>query len=224
MTLLGKTIASGIATYAVLGITLFWAAGTLDWPAGWSFFGVFVTACLAVTRWMYLRAPGLLEERMRVASSQTSLDRVFITLIVLGWFTWWLLGPLDYRYGWSHVPVWLQVAGAVLSVASFPLFYAVFRANPFASPVVRVQDDRGQVVIDTGPYAHVRHPMYAAATAFVFGTALWLGSWWQLVGAAALVVVLATRSIHEERTLARELRGYADYERRVRFRLVPHVW
>ena len=224
MTVKQKTIAYAFVTYPVLGVSLFGPAGTLDWPAGWSFFAVFVTACLAVTRWMYLRAPGLLEERMRIAPNQELWDRVFLKLIVLAWFAWWLTAPLDRRYGWSHLPQWLQVIGAALSVGSFPLFYATFRANPYASGTVRIQDERGQTAIDSGPYAHVRHPMYAAAVAFVVGTSLWLGSWWSLALGAPLILVLATRSVFEERTLARDLTGYAEYMQRVRFRLIPRVW
>jgi protein-S-isoprenylcysteine O-methyltransferase Ste14 len=220
-----RSIVYGLVTYPLLALTLFWPAGTLRWVAGWTFFAFFAAACLLLTRWLLLHSPGLLEERMRVGQNQKGWDKVFLLLINLGFFGWWILMPLDaVRFGWSHLPTWAQLIGAVLTVGSFRIFFATFRENPFLSGVVRIQADRGHTVISSGPYRFVRHPMYAAATLFFVGASLWLGSLCGLALGGVLILILAARAVLEERTLARELAGYDEYRRRVRYRLIPYVW
>jgi protein-S-isoprenylcysteine O-methyltransferase Ste14 len=180
--------------------------------------------------WLARHDPDLLAERMTgqakgTQGGQKGWDLVWTaaaSLLFIGWFA--LMGLDAVRFGWSNVPVWLQAVGALLVVGSFWLFFAVFRANSFLSPVVRVQKERGQKVIDTGPYAVVRHPMYAAVIPFALGTSLLLGSWWGLVPAALLVLIMAWRAVQEERTLRAELPGYVEYAARVRYRLIPGVW
>jgi protein-S-isoprenylcysteine O-methyltransferase Ste14 len=128
------------------------------------------------------------------------------------------------RYRFAEVPLGLQALGAIVLVFSFLLFHATFRANPYLSPAVRIQTDRAQVLVDSGPYRFVRHPMYAAFALFAPGTALLLGSWVGLLGALLLVAVVAWRAVREERLLRERLGGYAEYTRRVRYRLAPGVW
>lgn len=225
MTLKTRTVIATSITYPLLGAMLFGAAGTVRWLAGWTFFATFTASSVALTLWLLARHPDLLEERMRFGKNQKSWDKVFLGLIYVVFLAWYLLMPIDaVRYGWSHMPVWLQLVGVVPTAASFRIIYATFRENPFLSGVVRIQDDRGHTVISTGPYRYVRHPMYAGAVLLFFGAPLWLGSWWGVAIGALFSVVLAGRAVLEERTLARELAGYDDYRRRVRYRLVPHVW
>ncbi len=107
---------------------------------------------------------------------------------------------------------------------SFYIFFLTFRENSYLSPVVRLQEERGQTVISTGPYHYVRHPMYAGIVAFAVGTPLLLGSWYGILFGLILVVLIARRAVLEERTLREELPGYAAYMARVRYRLIPHVW
>jgi protein-S-isoprenylcysteine O-methyltransferase Ste14 len=219
------SIVSALITYPLLGALLFAPAGTLDWPAGWSFFIVFVVACLALTRWLYATKPSLLEERLRVGKNQKAWDKIFLVLLYILFLAWWLAMPLDaVRWRWSHVPLALRIAGVVLVGASFYGLYRTFRENPFLSGVVRIQDDRGHSVVSTGPYRFVRHPMYASAFLLFAGVPLWLGSWWGLAIGGALTLLVAMRALLEERTLARELPGYAEYAARVRYRLIPFVW
>jgi protein-S-isoprenylcysteine O-methyltransferase Ste14 len=104
------------------------------------------------------------------------------------------------------------------------LCYLTFRENSYAAPVVKIQRERGHRVVSTGPYAHIRHPMYAGALLFFIGTPLLLGSWWGLVAAPVIAAMLAVRAALEERTLADELPGYRDYTARVRYRLIPGIW
>jgi len=164
MTIKAKSIIAALITYPLLGAMLFGAAGTVRWLAGWTFFVSFTAACILLTAWLLVRDPALVEERMRIGRNQKPWDKVFLGLIYVFFLAWYLVMPLDaVRYGWSHMPVWLQLVGVVLTAASFHVLHVTFRENPFLSGVVRIQDDRGHRVISTGPYRFVRHPMYAGA-------------------------------------------------------------
>jgi protein-S-isoprenylcysteine O-methyltransferase Ste14 len=138
---------------------------------------------------------------------------------------WLILMGLDAgRYRWSQVPFALQGAGFVLLCLGSYLVWLTLKANSYAAPVVKIQKERGHFVVTTGPYAYVRHPMYAGALLFIAGAPLLLGSWRGLAAGAGLVLVIGTRAVLEERTLKAEFDGYADYAHRVRYRLVPHLW
>jgi protein-S-isoprenylcysteine O-methyltransferase Ste14 len=142
-----------------------------------------------------------------------------------GFFSWLVLMALDaVRFRWSQMPLPLQGSGVILLLASFALFFLTFRENAYLSPAVRIQRDRGQVVVSTGPYRHVRHPMYAAFILYALGTTLLLGSWWGLLPAVALIVMMAWRSVREEDTLREELPGYREYMATVKYRLIPYLW
>jgi protein-S-isoprenylcysteine O-methyltransferase Ste14 len=212
---------------AAFAAALFGGAGTLAWPTGWAFLALFVAFVGALSVWLLRANPELLVERMTGIgrADQEPWDKALMALAGVGFFAWLALMGLDAaRWGWSHVPSGLRALGAALLVGAMALFYLTFRANAFLSPAVRVQADRGQTVVSTGPYRYVRHPMYAAFVALTAGSALFLGSWLGLLGCAPLAVLVAVRAVLEERTLRRELAGYDDYARRVRYRLIPFVW
>ncbi|HLZ62806.1 MAG TPA: isoprenylcysteine carboxylmethyltransferase family protein [Ktedonosporobacter sp.] len=212
--------------FLVFALALFLSAGTLAWLAGWVYLVLFFSFVFAITFWLFRYNPDLLRERMTVSrSDQKVWDRVFFALLQVVFLAWLILMPLDaVRFHWSQIPVWLQVAGAVILVASFPLFFLTFRENSFLSPMVRLQQDRGQTVVSTGPYHYVRHPMYAAALLFFLGTALLLGSGLGLLWGLLLACAVAIRAVLEERTLRAELPGYDAYMAQVKYRLIPYVW
>jgi protein-S-isoprenylcysteine O-methyltransferase Ste14 len=133
-----------------------------------------------------------------------------------------VVSAFDHRYAWSPVAPWVSILGDVVILLSFLSIFWVIRVNSFAASNIRVE--KGQSVIDTGPYAHVRHPMYAGAIWLFVGMPLALGSWWSLLLILPFVPVLLWRLLDEERILQRDLPGYTEYMRRVRFRLVPFVW
>ena len=171
--------------------------------------------------------PGLLAERMTGIGkpNQPTWDRVFFVVIEVFFLAWLVLMSLDaVGFHWSHMSGWLRVMGVILLLCSFYLFFLTFRENPYLSPAVRVQTERGQSVISTGPYRYVRHPMYAAVIPFVLGTALLLGSWYGLISGLILVIGIAFRAVQEERVLQAELPGYDAYMAQVRYRLIPYVW
>ncbi len=124
----------------------------------------------------------------------------------------------------SDMPPLLNMIGGLLVIAGFTATLLVFRENSFAAPVIRVQIERKQRVIDTGPYALVRHPMYSAALLYIVGMPLLLGSWYGFLFAPVMIAGIAQRAVFEERLLKRDLPGYGDYLTRVRYRLVPGVW
>jgi protein-S-isoprenylcysteine O-methyltransferase Ste14 len=215
-----------VGTFVVFGLALFFAAGTVVWLWGWVFIVLFLGFTIAVTRWLLRHNPGLLTERMTGIGkpNQPAWDKVFFVVVEVFFLAWLVLMPLDaVRFRWSQMPGWLQVVGAVLLLFSFYLFFLTFRENPYLSPAVRVQPERGQTVISTGPYRYVRHPMYAGVIPLVVGTTLLLGSWYGLLG-LILVGGIAFRAVREERVLRQELPGYKAYMARVKYRLIPYVW
>jgi protein-S-isoprenylcysteine O-methyltransferase Ste14 len=222
MSLAQKAFAWFVFGLMITALPLFLAAGTLAWPAGWIYL-ILLYGWLFIGILLLLRYnPGLLAERINVSpSNQKAWDKVFVLLLNVFFFTWLILMPLDaVRFHWSEMPIFLQVVGAVAMVVSFILMSLVFRENSYLSATVRVQEERGQKVITTGPYHYVRHPMYAGGLFMFLGTPLLLGSWYGFLFLPALLV----RAVLEERTLRDELPGYDAYMAQVKYRLIPYVW
>ncbi|HTI14600.1 MAG TPA: isoprenylcysteine carboxylmethyltransferase family protein [Dictyobacter sp.] len=210
----------------VFALILFLAAGTIAWVAGWIFLVLFFCFVIAITLWLYRNNPGLLKERMTVSrSDQKAWDKVFFIILNVFFLVWLIVMPLDGgRFHWSQVPFWLQVVGVVALLCSFYLFFATFRENSYLSPMVRIQEERGQTVVATGPYHFVRHPMYAAALLFLLGTPLLAGSWYGVLAGLFLICLIARRAVLEENTLRAELQGYDTYMTHVKYRLIPYIW
>jgi protein-S-isoprenylcysteine O-methyltransferase Ste14 len=122
------------------------------------------------------------------------------------------------------MPTWLHVVGAIVLLSSFYLIYLTYRENPYLSSAVRIQEERGQTVVSTGPYRYVRHPLYTSALLFFLGSTLLLGSWIGVILGLVLEGTLAIRAVREEQVLLKGLKGYDAYMARVRWRLIPHVW
>jgi protein-S-isoprenylcysteine O-methyltransferase Ste14 len=216
-----------VGMVVVFALVLFLAAGTLAWLAGWAFLLLFFGFVTALSSWLLRFNPSLLQERMTGIGKpdQKVWDKVFFGFAVIFFLIWLAMMPLDaIRFHWSNVPSWLQVVGAVLLLGSFYVFFVTFRENAYLSPAVRVQTDRGQSVVSTGPYHVVRHPMYAAFVIFLVGTTLLLGSWFGLIVGLILVIGVAIRAVQEEHTLRAELPGYTAYLAQVKYRLLPFVW
>jgi len=221
-----QQIGQFIGIFVAFALALFLPAGTLVWHAGWVFLALFFSFYLAITIWLYRHNPGLLQERMRLRTSdQLAWDKVLFPLLMIIPFAWLIFMSFDaVRFHWSPLPVWLEFVGVVVLVCSFYLLFLTFRENAYLSPVVRIQEERGHTVVSTGPYHYVRHPMYAAMLVFVVGTSLLLGSGYGILLALLFMVLLARRAVLEERTLREELHGYAAYMTQVKYRLIPYVW
>lgn len=225
--LVRTVVVQSVTGLAFSALLLFLPAGTLAWPQGWAFLILFFLGSEASTVWMLRHDRALLAERMKspVAGDQSPRDRAVMIAIMISFIGWIAFMALDARrFGWSSTPLWAQALGAALIIAAFCGWFAVLRANSFAATRVRLQPERGQTVVTTGPYAIVRHPMYASTLLFMIGAPLLLGSLWGLAGLIVFVPLLAARTLGEEAVLRRGLAGYADYARRVRFRLAPGIW
>ncbi|MCC8982938.1 methyltransferase family protein [Bradyrhizobium acaciae] len=211
-------------TLVGLGTLLFLAAGTMRWAGAWVFLLEITIGGLITEAWLARHDPGLLAER-RTSRGQVGWDRIITSIMPLLWLMWLPLMALDAaRYQTLLVPFWLQCAGALMIAASFYIVYRTYRENSYAAPVVKIQRERGHTAVTTGPYAYVRHPIYAGGLLTYLGTPLLLGSWYGLAIVPVMAALLGLRSMMEERMLTAELDGYADYLERVRYRLVPMVW
>jgi len=206
-------------------VVFFLAAGTVSWFYGWVFLILFYGFSFGIVLWLLRHDPGLIEERTGFKSNQPTWDKAYVILLVVFFGIWWISMPLDaVRFHWSQMPAWLHLVGAIVLLSSFYLFYLTFRENSYLSTVVRVQEDRGQTVVSTGPYRYVRHPMYIGMLLFCLGSALLLESWIGVLLGLLHEGMLATRALREERVLQKGLKGYDAYMAQVRYRLIPHVW
>jgi protein-S-isoprenylcysteine O-methyltransferase Ste14 len=144
----------------------------------------------------------------------------------LSFIAWIVIMPLDARrFGWTPpFALWVQAVGGAILLASSFLMFRAFRDNTFLSPLVRIQEERKQHVVSTGVYGFVRHPMYLGAVCLFVGTPLLLSSMVGLAVTGAMIILLAARIPREERMLSSELEGYAEYRRKVRYRLLPFLW
>jgi protein-S-isoprenylcysteine O-methyltransferase Ste14 len=168
--------------------------------------------------------PAIFIARSRIHKGTKRWDQVIVVFLLLAFFAVYLVAGLDHRFHWSSVPTWLLVAGyLLLSLGTLGSVWA-YRVNKFAEPGVRIQRDRGHRVIDHGPYAIVRHPIYVSGLLLFVGTALALDSFWALIPIAVATLVLVVRTALEDRMLQTELEGYKEYAARVRYRLFPGVW
>ncbi len=206
---------------------LFGAAGTLHWPAAWAYLVAFFVIVLRMTLMLARHDPALLNERMKpfVQKDQPLWDKILMSVIAFVFVGWLILMGLDAgRFGWSVMPVWVQVIGAAGVGCGMWICYLALQTNTFLATVVRIQSERQHRVVSTGPYGVVRHPLYAGVLIFLPCTALMLGSWYGVGASVLLIDGVILRTILEDRELRRRLDGYTEYARRVRYRLVPFVW
>ncbi|KAF2991421.1 isoprenylcysteine carboxylmethyltransferase family protein (plasmid) [Methylocystis sp. MJC1] len=212
---------------SAMAALLFVPAGTTAWPEAWIFLGIIGGVGAAAGLWFARHDPGLLRERLSspFQAGQPAWDKAILSLffaLYLGAFV--VMGLDAVRWRATVMPVWAEAAGAVCILVSYAIIWRVLAENSFAAPVVRIQAERGQRIVTTGPYAIVRHPMYGGAILFLLGTPLLLGSSYGLVFVPLLVILLAIRSVFEERALSERFPKYAAYTEKVGYRLAPFVW
>lgn len=219
-----KAIAQGAAGLAVFVAFIFLPAGTWQYWQGWLFIAVFSVSTIGFTVYLALYDRPLLERRMNAGPQHEKewSQKIIVSLIIFAFLAFIVLPPLDYRLGVSPVPAYLALAGNVVIVLSFLFIFWVLKVNSYAAANVSVTDD--QRVIDSGPYAYVRHPMYAGAVWLFIGIPLALGSWLTICLVPLILPVLVWRLLDEEKVLRRDLPGYNEYASRVRYRLIPYVW
>lgn len=211
--------------FAVMLVALFWPAGTIDWRRGWLAFSLFVILTVFAMGWIRRENPELIAVRQKFQAGTKGWDAILAPLVIVLFFSILPIAALDdARYRWAPTPDWVTFAGYVLLVAGYLGTAWAQSVNRHFEATVRIQSDRDHKVVDTGPYAHIRHPGYAFAILMCAGLSLSLGSLVALVPVALSVPVLAIRTLGEEATLREGLPGYTDYARRVKYRWLPFVW
>jgi protein-S-isoprenylcysteine O-methyltransferase Ste14 len=207
---------------------LLYLSGDWLWVEGWIFSAWFIILCFSAILYLYFHDPDLLLERYRQPGekNQAGWDRFVVIGLFFGFVAWIVIMPLDAkRFGWSEgFPVWVKIAGGAALPGSFFFFLRSYTDNTFLSPLVRVQTERRHQVVTTGVYGIVRHPMYLGALLLFLGTPMLLGSWWGMGTGFLMTLLLAFRIVGEEKLLRKELEGYEEYRKKVKYRLVPGIW
>ncbi len=208
----------------ILGLFLFIPAWTLNYWQAWVFILVFTTCVNAIGVYLSIKDPALLERRKKVgpAAEQSMAQRIIMSIALTSIVALLVFCALDRRFSWTPAPAYISLVGDVLVASGLLLNLLVFKANSFGGSTV--QTFEAQTVITTGPYALIRHPMYAGVLVMMIGVPLALGSWGGLVILALVLPGLIWRILDEENLLKKELPGYTEYTQKVRYRLIPYLW
>ena len=221
MKLFGEAILKFLCGVLLVGALVFLPAGSLAYSCGWLFMALLFVPMFGAGLVMLAKSPELLKKRLDVKEKRSAQKGVvgFSGLIFLVGF---VLAGLDYRFGWSRMPLWVILAASLLFLVAYGLYAEVLRENTYLSRTIKVE--AGQTVVDTGLYGIVRHPMYAVTVLLFLMMPLVLGSWYALIPFALYPVIIAVRVKDEEALLSKELAGYEEYKQKVKFRLLPFVW
>ena len=208
----------------VMGLLLFVPAGTIHYWQAWGYLAVFFGASSLITHYLIKKDPALLKRRLSggPTAEKEKTQKIIMLFTSIGFIALLVVPALDYRFGWSSVPPYAVIAGDILVAVGFYVIFLVYKENSFTSATIEIAEN--QKVISTGPYALVRHPMYAGGLVYFLGTPLALGSYWGFLVIAATMPFVIWRLFNEERFLSKNLPGYTDYCAKVRWRLIPGVF
>jgi len=222
--LAGRAVTSLVALFLAMAALLFGPPWTFDYWQAWVFLAVYFGGSTVLTLYLLKNDPALLERRMRAGpfAEERLSQKIIMAFTSAGFLGVLAIPALDRRFGWSHLPPAVALAGNALVLLGGFAVHRVFRENSFTSARIELAAD--QQVISTGPYARVRHPMYAGALVMMAGIPIALGSGWGLLPFAAMIPALLWRILDEEKFLAAGLPGYEAYRQKVRYRLIPGVW
>ena len=221
----GQIVLRSVAAIGLLFAGLFIPAGSLRWPQAWVFVSLYLSSVAGFFVWTKKRDPGLLKERISPAKNVKVWDRTIVRIYTFLLVVMIVLAGMDaVRFRWSRVALGLNLVGFAGLVLALGLAFWATRENTFASSLVRIQTDRGHRVCSTGPYAHVRHPMYVGVILSIICFPLALGSFFALIPAGIIVGLFILRTFLEDKSLEAELLGYKEYAQKVRFRLIPGIW
>jgi protein-S-isoprenylcysteine O-methyltransferase Ste14 len=204
-----------------VGAILFVSAGTFAWWNAWVFMAVLFLPMTAVGIILYIKEPELLEKRLKMKETEKE-QKMMIKISTLLMLVGYILPGIDFRYGWSHVPLAVVIISFILVALGYSLFAYVLKTNAYASRTVNIQDN--QKLIDYGPYKIVRHPLYTASILVFVISPLALGSWFGFIVMLFYPILLKTRIENEEEVLTNGLEGYKEYKKAVKWRLFPHIW
>ena len=219
--LLAQGLLKMLSGMLIVGLVLFLPAGSWNYFNGWLFCGLLFLPMLVLGALLLWKAPALLEKRLNT-KEQEKAQMAVVAVSSLLFLAAFVAAGLDFRFGWTHVPIWLVCLAAVLQLAAYGLYAEVMRENAWLSRTVEVQEN--QKVIDTGLYGIIRHPMYTATILLFLAMPLVLGSWVSFAIMLLYPVVIVFRIRNEEQVLETGLAGYREYKQRVRYRLLPFIW
>lgn len=220
-----RAVTKFVLTVTLLALALLLPAGTWRWPAAWLFVGLYVAFAVPVGMWLLRTNPALLAKRLDWSTKPTKpWDRLLTAAYLPVYVALFVVAGLDFRYGWSEVPDAIRGVASVLVAAFYVLLALVLRENAFLSRAVEIHPEAGHRVITTGPYAFVRHPMYAGYVVWLLATPPALGSLAALAPAGLVAAGIVVRTVLEDHALHAELPGYPEYARRVRWRLLPGLF
>ena len=219
-----KAFAGLLFLFVAMAALLFVPAGTSDYWQAWTFLAVYFACSLALSLYLMIADPALMQRRMRggPTAEKEPVQKNIMIITSLGFVGLLVVPALDHRFAWSQMSPIVALAGDVLVGIGWLAIFFVFRENSFTSATIELAPD--QKVISTGPYALVRHPMYAGALVMLLGIPIALGSWWGILVLAAILPALIWRLFEEEKFLASNLAGYVEYQNKVRYRLIPAIW
>ena len=219
--LLAQGLLKMLSGMLIVALVLFLPAGSWNYFNGWLFCGLLFLPMLVLGALLLWKAPALLEKRLNT-KEQAKTQMAVVAVSSLLFLAAFVAAGLDFRFGWTHVPIWLVCLAAVLQLAAYGLYAEVMRENAWLSRTVEVQEN--QKVIDTGLYGIIRHPMYTATILLFLAMPLVLGSWVSFAIMLLYPVVIVFRIRNEEQVLEAGLAGYREYKQRVRYRLLPFIW
>ena len=219
--LLAQGLLKMLSGMLIVALVLFLPAGSWNYFNGWLFCGLLFLPMLVLGALLLWKAPALLEKRLNT-KEQAKTQMAVVAVSSLLFLAAFVAAGLDFRFGWTHVPIWLVCLAAVLQLAAYGLYAEVMRENAYLSRTVEVQEN--QKVIDTGLYGIVRHPMYTSTILLFLAMPLVLGSWVSFAIMLLSPVVIVFRIRNEEQVLEAGLAGYREYKQRVRYRLLPFIW
>ena len=219
-----KAFAGLLFLFVAMAMLLFVPAGTTDYWQAWTFLAVYFASSIALSLYLMIADPALMQRRMRggPTAEKEPVQKIIMIITSLGFVGLLVVPALDHRFAWSQMSPTMALAGDVLVGIGWLAIFFVFRENSFSSATIELAPD--QKVISTGPYALVRHPMYAGALVMLLGIPIALGSWWGILVLAAILPALIWRLFEEEKFLAQNLAGYVEYQNKVRYRLIPTIW
>jgi protein-S-isoprenylcysteine O-methyltransferase Ste14 len=216
-----KAFARFFLGFVFVILLIFLPAGTIHFLNGWFFIGGLFLPMIFAFIYLIKNDPELLEKRINLKEKEKE-QKKYVKLSVLLYVVAYIIPGLDFRFGWSDVPLWLVLAALVFMLTGYVMFIVVMLQNRYASRVIEIQKE--QKLIDTGLYSVVRHPMYLAATILYLASSLVLGSYYTLIPMAILPFLLGYRIVNEEKVLLKGLPGYDKYTERVKYRMIPFIW
>jgi protein-S-isoprenylcysteine O-methyltransferase Ste14 len=222
--LLRRSLVGFLELVGVMALCLFLSAGTLGYWQGWVFLSLFSGMALVITVYLAVKDPALLERRVNAGptAEKEKTQRIIQSIASVAFLAILIVPSLDHRFGWSRAPGWVVVMGDFLVVLGYLIIFWVFRENTFTAATIDVAPE--QRVISTGPYATVRHPMYAGGLVLLLGIPLSLGSWWGMASFVPIAAAIVWRLLDEEKVLRERLAGYDEYCAKTRYHLLPGIW